>query len=47
MIDRQNTISMHPPGSYTVMHDQTKPYISFLPFAETVKNLSLEDLSIL
>ncbi|WP_420954272.1 thiamine diphosphokinase [Bacillus haynesii] len=42
MIDRQNTISMHSPGSYTVMHDQTKPYISFLPFTETVKNLSLE-----
>ncbi|XBO87183.1 hypothetical protein AAGG52_10200 [Bacillus licheniformis] len=24
------------------MHDQTKPYISFLPFTETVKNLSLK-----
>ncbi|MCF7618914.1 thiamine diphosphokinase [Bacillus sonorensis] len=42
MIDRQNTISLFPPGSYTVTRDQTKPYISFLPFTETVKNLSLE-----
>ncbi|KAA6452905.1 thiamine diphosphokinase [Bacillus swezeyi] len=42
MIDRQNEISMFPPGSYTVKQDETKPYVSFLPFAETVKNLSLE-----
>ncbi|MEC1260825.1 thiamine diphosphokinase [Bacillus swezeyi] len=42
MIDRQNEISMFSPGSYTVKQDETKPYVSFLPFAETVKNLSLE-----
>ncbi|MDA1475583.1 thiamine diphosphokinase [Bacillus changyiensis] len=41
MIDRQNTISMFSPGSYTVSHDQSKPYVSFLPFTELVKNLSL------
>ncbi|MFN2746184.1 MULTISPECIES: thiamine diphosphokinase [Bacillus] len=42
MIDKQNAITMHSPGTYTVMRDQTKPYVSFLPFTETVKNLSLE-----
>ncbi|MEH6974851.1 MULTISPECIES: thiamine diphosphokinase [unclassified Bacillus (in: firmicutes)] len=42
MIDRQNAISMFSPGSYTVLRDPVKPYVSFLPFTETVNNLSLE-----
>ncbi|MGG3640656.1 thiamine diphosphokinase [Bacillus gobiensis] len=42
LIDKQNRIQMFSPGSYTVEKDPAKKYISFLPFSEKVRGLTLE-----
>lgn len=42
LIDKQNRIQMFPPGSYTIENDPAKKYISFLPFTENVRGLTLE-----
>lgn len=42
MIDRQNIINVHRPGSYTLEKIDGFPYISFLPIADKVLNLTLE-----
>ncbi len=41
IIDRQNIITVHTPGTYTVSDDQTYPYVSFIPISAEVKGVTL------
>ncbi|WP_199426016.1 thiamine diphosphokinase [Thermaerobacillus caldiproteolyticus] len=40
IIDRQNTITVHTPGTYPVLHDHHR-YISFIPISHEVKGITL------
>ncbi|OLP66483.1 Thiamine pyrophosphokinase [Bacillus pumilus] len=42
LVDKQNIIQMYGPGSYKVMQDLDKKYVSFLPFGAPVEKLTLE-----
>ncbi|HEX7064953.1 MAG TPA: thiamine diphosphokinase [Bacillales bacterium] len=42
IIDRQNEIIARKPGCYRINRDSDYPYLSFLPFGESIKGLSLE-----
>ncbi|MFC3882619.1 thiamine diphosphokinase [Bacillus songklensis] len=42
MIDRQNIVSMHLPGCHEVEQDAAYGYISFVPFSEEIRGLTLE-----
>jgi thiamine pyrophosphokinase len=42
MIDRQNVVSMHVPGCYEVIQDAAYEYISFVPFSNEIRGLTLE-----
>ena len=42
IIDKDNEIELISPGTYTITKNIDLPYISFLPFSETVEGLSLE-----
>jgi thiamine pyrophosphokinase len=41
IIDRQNSVQMHRPGTYHIEQDQNYRYISFLSFSEQVTGLTL------
>lgn len=41
IVDKYNKIELTTPNYYTVEYDDDYPYISFLPFSEHVKNLTL------
>ncbi|MCY8509920.1 thiamine diphosphokinase [Bacillus mojavensis] len=41
LIDKQNDIQMFSPGEYSLLIDQNKRYISFIPFTEEVDELTL------
>ncbi|RSK26984.1 thiamine diphosphokinase [Bacillus sp. HMF5848] len=41
MIDKQNRLSLYKPGKYNITADTSFKYISFIPFSETVKSLTL------
>lgn len=45
IVDVWNKIEMKKPGKYTVLKDDDYTYISFIPFTEHVKNISLIDFS--
>ncbi|HEU5141184.1 MAG TPA: thiamine diphosphokinase [Bacillales bacterium] len=42
IVDRQNEIIARKPGCYRINRDTDYPYLSFLPFGESIKGLSLE-----
>ncbi len=42
IIDKQNEIELLQPGTYTIEKEEEYPYISFIPFSETVHGLSLQ-----
>lgn len=42
IIDKDNIIELVTPGTYTVTKDKDFPYVSFIPFSETVEGLSLD-----
>lgn len=42
LIDQQNILEMTKPDKYTITNDPEFPYISFMPFSEYVKGLTLE-----
>lgn len=41
IVDRWNKLELKAPGKYTVLKNERYPYISFVPFTEEVKNISL------
>ncbi|MBB6282119.1 thiamine diphosphokinase [Geobacillus subterraneus] len=41
MVDRQNVLTVHLPGTYTVVHDVRYRYVSYIPISETVAELTL------
>ncbi|QXE03056.1 thiamine diphosphokinase [Terribacillus sp. DMT04] len=41
IVDRQNSVQMHRPGTYPIEQDQNYRYISFLSFSEQVTGLTL------
>lgn len=42
IIDQQNRITLHTPGTYTIKKDTDKKYTSFIPISLEVKGISLE-----
>lgn len=42
MIDRQNIVSIHTPGSYEVEKDDTYRYLSFVSFSDEIQGLTLK-----
>ncbi|WP_273125633.1 thiamine diphosphokinase [Metabacillus sp. HB246100] len=43
IIDKQNHITIYKPGTYTIMNDPDRKYISFLPLSMEVKGITLEN----
>jgi|SRR5699024_6774777 len=41
IVDKSNQLELLTPGTYTLHKDEQYPYISFVPFTQYVKNLSL------
>jgi len=41
IVDKWNQLELLTPGTYTLHKDEQFPYISFVPFTQSVKNLSL------
>jgi len=41
IVDRQNVLTVHLPGTYKVMHDARYRYVSYIPISETVAELTL------
>ncbi|AGT31493.1 thiamine pyrophosphokinase [Geobacillus genomosp. 3] len=41
IVDRQNVLTVHLPGTYTVMHDARYRYVSYIPVSEMVTGLTL------
>lgn len=42
IIDKQNHITLHTPGTYTIKKDRNKKYTSFIPISLEVKGITLE-----
>ncbi|WP_433749625.1 thiamine diphosphokinase [Falsibacillus pallidus] len=42
IVDRQNIITVHPPGTYSIEKLQDKKYISYIPLSAEVKDLTLQ-----
>ncbi|MFC0014292.1 MULTISPECIES: thiamine diphosphokinase [Allobacillus] len=42
LVDRQNQLSLHYPGTYSIEKEQQYPYVSFLSITEQVEDLTLE-----
>nr|WP_289037314.1 thiamine diphosphokinase [uncultured Allobacillus sp.] len=42
LVDRQNQLSLHYPGMYSIEKEQQYPYVSFLSITEQVEGLTLE-----
>ncbi|MFB9972669.1 thiamine diphosphokinase [Allobacillus sp. SKP2-8] len=42
LVDRQNQLSLHYPGVYSIEKEQQYPYVSFLSITEQVEDLTLE-----
>src|SRR5699024_6039696 len=43
IVDCWNKLELKAPGKYTVVKNERYPYISFVPFTEEVKNITLTD----
>ncbi|MGE7215574.1 thiamine diphosphokinase [Priestia koreensis] len=43
IVDQTNIISMHEAGRYTLQRKEDYQYVSFLPFSDTVENITLVD----
>lgn len=41
IVDQFNEVELTVPGEYTIEHDANYPHISFVPFTETVKGITL------
>ncbi|GEL75921.1 thiamine diphosphokinase [Tenuibacillus multivorans] len=41
LVNHQNELTMKYPGKYALLKDESLPYISFLPFSQTVEGLTL------
>jgi thiamine pyrophosphokinase len=42
IIDRQNVLTVHLPGAYTVSYDERYHYVSYIPISRDIKGLTLK-----
>lgn len=42
MIDRQNIVTVHLPGTYTVFYDERYRYVSYIPISNDIKGMTLD-----